>query len=370
VTAKITGAEYPLAKIFSSDFDYEIPPYQRPYAWTKDEAGELFDDLRNFYQTEQDDSYFLGSIVLIKEDGKPRSEVIDGQQRLTSLTILFSAIASSLTGEDQADFRSYVLEPGSPSQNLKPKPRLALRERDRAFFAKYVQGLHLDKLLALDKEQLENESQKNIYLNAGLFVDRLRESFGDDKVALIGFGSFLVLRCFLVSVSTPSQHSAFRVFSVMNSRGLDLLPTDIIKADLIGKIPTSAQRKYTERWEELEVQVGRKDFAELFGHIRMIYAKTKARRTLLEDFPEHVLNKEKSPQDLISNVIEPYADAYLVARNQSYLSTTNAAEVNQLLWWLNRIDNSDWFPAAIVYLAKKLSNQQDVLSFFEGLGTC
>lgn len=367
MTAKITGAEYPLAKIFSSDFDYEIPPYQRPYAWTKDEAGELFDDLLNFYQTEQDDSYFLGSIVLIKEDGKPRSEVIDGQQRLTSLTILFSAIASSLTGEDQADFRSYVLEPGSPSQNLKPKPRLALRERDRAFFAKYVQGLHLDKLLALDKEQLENESQKNIYLNAGLFVDRLRESFGDDKVALIGFGSFLVLRCFLVSVSTPSQHSAFRVFSVMNSRGLDLLPTDIIKADLIGKIPTSAQRKYTERWEELEVQVGRKDFAELFGHIRMIYAKTKARRTLLEDFPEHVLNKEKSPQDLISNVIEPYADAYLVARNQSYLSTTNAAEVNQLLWWLNRIDNSDWFPAAIVYLAKKLSNQQDVLSFFEGL---
>jgi hypothetical protein len=99
----------------------------------------------------------------------------------------------------------------------------------------------------------------------------------------------------------------------------------------------------------------------------MIYAKTKARRTLLEDFPEHVQSKEKSPQELISNVIEPYADAYLVARNQSYLSTTNAAEVNQLLWWLNRIDNSDWVPPAIVYLAKKLSNQQDVLSFFVGL---
>jgi Protein of unknown function DUF262/Protein of unknown function (DUF1524) len=367
VTAKITGAEYPLAKIFSSDFDYEIPPYQRPYAWTKEEAGELFDDLLTFYQAEQDDSYFLGSIVLIKQEGKPRAEVIDGQQRLTSLTILFSAITSSLTGEERADFRSYVLEPGSASQNLKPKPRLALRERDKAFFAKYVQGLQLDKLHALDPEQLENESQKNIYFNAKLFVDRLLESFGDDQVALIAFGSFLVLRCFLVSVSTPSQHSAFRVFSVMNSRGLDLLPTDIIKADLIGRIPSSAQHKYTEKWEELEVHVGRKDFAELFGHIRMIYAKTKARRNLLEDFPEHVQSREKSPQDLISNVIEPYADAYLVARNQSYLSTTNAAEVNQLLWWLNRIDNSDWVPATIVYLAKKLNNQQDVLSFFEGL---
>ncbi len=367
MTAKITGAEYPLAKIFSSDFDYEIPSYQRPYAWTTEQAGELFDDLLTFSRTEQDDSYFLGSIVLIKQEGKPRAEVIDGQQRLTSLTILFSAITSSLTGEERADFGSYVLEPGSASQKLKPKPRLALRERDRAFFAKYVQGFQLDKLLALDPEQLENESQKNIYFNAKLFVDRLQETFGDDQAAIIAFGSFLVLRCFLVSVSTPSQHSAFRVFSVMNSRGLDLLPTDIIKADLIGRIPASAQHKYTEKWEELEVQVGRKDFAELFGHIRMIYAKTKARRTLLEDFPEHVQSKEKSPQELISNVIEPYADAYLVARNQSYLSTTNAAEVNQLLWWLNRIDNSDWVPPAIVYLAKKLSNQQDVLSFFVGL---
>jgi hypothetical protein len=327
----------------------------------------LFDDLLTFYQTEQDDSYFLGSIVLIKQEGNPKAEVIDGQQRLTSLTILFSVITSTLSGEEQADFRRYVMEPGSASQDLKPKPRLALRERDRTFFAKYVQGLQLDKLLALDKEQLPNESQKNIYSNAKLFIDRLHESFGGDQTAIVAFGSFLVRRCFLVSVSTPSQHSAYRVFSVMNSRGVDLLPTDIIKANLIGRIPTPAQKKYTEKWEDLEVQTGRNDFAELFGHIRMIYAKTKARRNLLEDFRDQVQNKEKSPQDLISNVIEPYADAYLVARDQSYLSTTNASEINQLLWWLNRIDNSDWFPAAIVYLAKKNSNQEDVLAFFGGL---
>ena len=65
---KILGKEYPLSKIFSSDFDYYIPPYQRPYAWTEEEAGTLFDDLYDFYQTEEEDSYFLGSIVLIKEE--------------------------------------------------------------------------------------------------------------------------------------------------------------------------------------------------------------------------------------------------------------------------------------------------------------
>ena len=60
--AKIKGAEYSLAKIFSSDFDYEIPSYQRPYAWTTEEAGILFDDLYDFFKEENDDTYFLCSV--------------------------------------------------------------------------------------------------------------------------------------------------------------------------------------------------------------------------------------------------------------------------------------------------------------------
>jgi len=367
VNGKITGADYPLAKIFSSDFDYEIPSYQRPYAWTIEEAGELFDDLYSFYKSEQEDTYFLGSIVLIKEEGKPRAEVIDGQQRLTSLTILLAAITSFLSGEERADFLKYVREPGSVSQGLESKPRLALRGRDRKFFSKYIQELQLEKLFATDPAQLENEAQQNVYLNAKLFVDSISKEFGEDSKGIVAFGSFVVMRCSLVAVSTPTQQSAFRVFSVMNSRGLDLLPTDIIKANLIGTIPAPLQQKYTEKWEDLEVQTGRGDFAELFGHIRMIYAKTKARRTLLEEFKDHVQSEEKSSEDLISKVIEPYANAYLTAKKQNYLSTTNAAEINQILWWLNRIDNYDWFPVALVYLANQNSNQQQVLSFFESL---
>ena len=81
MSKKISGAEYPLAKVFSSDFEYVIPSYQRPYAWTVDQASELFDDLHDFYQNEKDEGYFLGSIVLIKEENRPYAEVIDGQQR-------------------------------------------------------------------------------------------------------------------------------------------------------------------------------------------------------------------------------------------------------------------------------------------------
>lgn len=82
MSKNLSGADYPLSKIFSSDFEYVIPPYQRPYAWTIDQASELFEDLHSFYQYEPDEEYFLGSVVLIKKENKPHSEVIDGQQRL------------------------------------------------------------------------------------------------------------------------------------------------------------------------------------------------------------------------------------------------------------------------------------------------
>jgi len=364
---KITGAEYPLAKIFSSDFDFVIPAYQRPYAWTDDQALELFDDLHSFYLAEpEDDSYFLGSIVLIKAEGKPASEVIDGQQRLTTLTILLSVITSLLDGEVRSDFEGYIREPGRLSQGISAKPRLSLRERDRVFFANYVQAFKFNELLALESAQLE-EPQQNIQRNARLLRDRLVSAFSNDTAGLIRFGAFLIQRCFLVVVSTPSKKSAFRVFSVLNSRGLDLLPTDIIKSDVIGNIVAEKQEDYTNTWEELEVKTGRAGFAELFNHIRMIYARAKAQRTLLEEFDEHLVKKSSSSEELISKVIEPYAVAYQIAKKNEYVSTTNASDVNGLLKWLNRIDNSDWMPCAILFLSTQKDSPEYVLWFFQKL---
>lgn len=353
MTKKISGAEFPLAKIFSSDFDYSIPSYQRPYAWTEVQAGELFSDLNDFFTKEKDETYFLGSIVLIKDEGKPHSEVIDGQQRLTTLTILLAALTTQFSGELRADFENYIREPGRASQGLQPKPRLALRERDRQFFADYVQSLKLRELVEWDPAQLDNESQRNVRRNAEVMLLRLKDAFGSDIERLCGFGAFLVQRCFLVAVSTPSQQSAFRVFSVLNSRGLDLLPTDIIKSDVIGGIKPARREAFTETWEELEVETGRDGFAEVFGHIRMIYAKEKARRALLEEFRERVIDKVASTEELVENVIAPYTQAYLIAKHCQYVSTLNAAEINALLKWLNRIDNSDWLPSAMRFLADK-----------------
>lgn len=367
MSKNISGAEYPLSKIFSSDFDYIIPPYQRPYAWTIDEAGELFDDLYDFYNTEKDDTYFLGSIVLIKEENKPFAEVIDGQQRLTTLTILIASIASKLSKENLTVFKKYIQELGNTFEGLPSKPRLSLRDRDKEFFAKYVQELKFEDLFKIDDKNLENEAQKNIKKNSQYLFEKISISFQDEQ-KLVKFAQFLINRCFLVAVSTPSQKSAFRVFSVMNSRGLDLLPTDIIKADIIGEIEKKYGKEkaseYTDKWEDLEVQTGRNGFNDLFSYTRMIFAQVKAKKALLEEFRSQVISGLDSPLKLIDSILEPYSESYQTIKKQQYVSTENAQDINILLRWLNRIDNSDWLAPSILFLSQQKDNSEYVLWFF------
>ena len=364
--SKITGKEYPLSKIFSEEFDYYIPAYQRPYAWTEEETETLFDDLLDFFQTEQADNYFLGSIVLIKDDDKPHADVIDGQQRLTTLTILFAVVASYLTGDNRSNCYKYLREPGNELEGLAPLPRLHLRQKDQDFFHKYIQNVKLAELAALDAESLPNESQQHIKANCALFIKKMDAVFGKDEKKVTEFCRFLVTRCYLVAVYSPSQQSAFRVFSVMNSRGLNLMPVDIIKSDIIGQIPKKEQQYYTDKWEDLEVQTSRSGFNEVFTHTSMIFAKAKAKQNLLEEFREAVLTKV-TPKELIDDILEPYAEAYTILVNKKYVAVKNAEQVNQYLFWLNKVGNSDWMPSAIRFMAEHKNDPDYVLWFMERL---
>ncbi|QSH99384.1 DUF262 domain-containing protein [Treponema phagedenis] len=366
MSSKITGKEYPLKEIFSKEFEYHIPAYQRPYAWTEEETGTLFDDLYDFFQNEQEDNYFLGSIVLIKEDGIPDAEVIDGQQRLTTLTILIAVIASYLTGDNKSNCNNYLREPGNDLEGLKPLPRLHLRKKDQDFFNKYIQNGNLSELILLYAATITTESQKHIQANCSLLIKKMDGAFDKDETKVTEFCRFLITRCYLVAVCTPTQQSAFRVFSVMNSRGLNLMPVDIIKSDVIGKIPEDEQQFYTDKWEDLEVQTTRSGFNDVFTHTRMIFAKSKPKRNLLDEYRKYVLEKI-SPKELINNILEPYVDTYIILVNRAYEATKNADEINQYLFWLNKIDNSDWMPVAIKFIAIHKNDSDYILWFIKKL---
>lgn len=365
VQNRITGKEYSISRIFSSDFDYYIPKYQRPYAWTKEEAGTLFDDLYKFYCENPKDNYFLGSIVLVKSETNSHAEVIDGQQRLTTLTILLACLAYTMSGNIQQNCLDYLRERGNDLEGLKPTPRLHLRDKDQPFFESYIQNLNLDKLLSINASEIKTEAQQRIYENCTLFLDNIKEKFQDKKL-LQSFCSFLVTRCYLVVVYTASQDSAFRVFSVLNSRGLDLQTTDILKSEIIGSIPEDQQQKYTDLWEELEIQTSRTGFNDVFMHIRTIFAKNKQKKSLLEEFKEYVSQKFE-PDNLIEKIIKPYTSAYNMLKKGNYPSNNNADKINNLLNWLNKFDNSDWLPVAMKFYTENYNDSEYILWFTQKL---
>ena len=136
--------EQPMAKIFSDDFAFSIPGYQRPYSWTTKHCGDLLDDLIDFMRTDGTGAggpnpYFLGSIVLIK-GLTPESEVVDGQQRLTTLTILLAVLRELAdNGKDRHELNAFVYEEGNEFSGAVDRYRLTLRSRDAEFFREHVQ---------------------------------------------------------------------------------------------------------------------------------------------------------------------------------------------------------------------------------------
>lgn len=344
---KLDAGEYPLGKVFSSDFEFSIPDYQRPYSWGTEQALQLLDDLDGALGRDPDEPYFLGSIVLVR-DGERHAEVIDGQQRLTTLSILFATLRDLTTSPDlSSELRDFVLEPGKITAGTKPKPRLTLRARDAKFFHDFVQRPdQIDKLTELDDNALANDAQRAIRDNALALRERLL-TWSEDK--LHSLAAMTGTRTFLVVVSTPDLASAHRIFSVMNARGLDLTPADIFKAQVVGAIDDDEQADYAKKWEDAEEDLGREGFAELFLHIRMVFAKERARRELLVEFPEQVLDPflETRAAEFVDDVLLPYAEAYEHLVNQDYEGGPAWQRVNAWLGRLIRLDNNDWRPPAL-----------------------
>lgn len=363
----LVAHEQSISKIFSDDYVFQIPGYQRPYAWTTEQSCELFDDLSDFMlkdggPVEDMPPYFLGSIVLIKAEANPSADVVDGQQRLTTLTILLAAIRASVNFKQAEEVTPLIYERGSAIRGTKDRFRLTLRERDVDFFQRYVQREDgFAELLQL-KDRV-SDSQTNIKTNAQLFANRLERLPEHERIRL---AQFIVTRCYLVVVATPDLDSAYRIFSVLNSRGLDLSATDILKAQVIGSIPEAQKTTYTKKWEDVEEDLTREVFGDLFSHIRMIYRKSKPKGTLLKEFNDHV-TEINHPVRFIDDVLLPMARAYEEISDASYESMAYAEEVNEHLRWLNRLEFTDWVPPALMFFARFRQKPDAMQAFFRDL---
>jgi hypothetical protein len=358
----IDAGEIQIGKLFTAEYDFAIPDYQRPYAWGKDEALQLLDDLQSALDRDTDEPYFLGSVVLVKEKGVSDAEVIDGQQRLTTLTILFAVLRDlAAVPTLSTDIQKFIEEPEVLWNDQPARPRLRLRDRDAKFFRQYVQTHDaIESLIRLSDNAVKTDAQKLIRDNAKALHDTLSKWSDDDRKRLF---VMVASRTFLVVVSTPDLNSAYRIFSVMNSRGRPLTPPDIFKSRVIGSIPQADRADYADLWEDLEEELGRDEFGDLFLYLRTIVSKARAERGLLVEFPEQVL-KPYLPADgkgFIDSLLEPYAVADQRLLNQDFAAEGRWDDVNAWLNRLSQIDNDDWRPAALW----ALKNHQDDPAFLD-----
>jgi Protein of unknown function DUF262/Protein of unknown function (DUF1524) len=366
MASPLSAHEQPISKIFGGDYVFEIPGFQRPYAWTVEQARDLFDDLWDAAKAqdpgEEFNPYFLGSVVLIKPENAPDCQVVDGQQRLTTITLLLSGLRANLSADEGRDITQLIYEKGSQILGTQDRFRLSLRSRDLEFFQNYVQREGgFAKLISLGEQS--SDSRKNLHKNALYFDQRLKELSVAERVSL---AQFIVTRCFLVVVSTPDLDSAYRIFSILNSRGLPLAPGDILKAEIVGAIEDSQRDAYTKKWEDLEESLGRDEFSELLSLIRMIYRKAKPKGTVLKEFREHVADNYK-PKKLIDDVIVPIGEVFAELTDAAYVSSEKAEIVNEHLRWLNRLEFNDWLPPALAFAVRHRNEPKKMEAFFRDL---
>ena len=361
----IEASEKPILDIFCDKYLFRIPSYQRPYAWTTEQTSELLADIRTACGEGGDvanaSPYFLGSIVLIKDPQRPEADVVDGQQRLTTLTILLSVLRDLAEPKIGAAIHNYICQTGDPIKGTSDVFRLTPRERDAEFFRATIQVEAGTKALP-DVRQFR-DARARMVENAMFLRDRLHGLSDDERRRLT---MYIAQRCYLVIVAASDQESAFRIFSVLNSRGLDLSPADVLKAEIIGALPADKQDAYTAQWEDIEDELGRERFADLFGHIRMIHRKQKMQGTLIAEFREFVPTR-KDPVKFIETELSPYADAYEEITDRAFESYQHADEINRQLAHLARLDNFDWQPPAIEVIARRRADPDFILRFVRDL---
>lgn len=369
-TRKLEAAEINVGKLLTSgDFEFVIPEYQRPYAWGAEESLQLLSDLLGALEMGTDEPYFLGSIVLVKSPSVARSEIIDGQQRITTLTLLLSLLRDLVANDDlRRSIHDLIEKPALEWDNQPARPRLTLRPRDNQFFYDYVQTVgNTAKLIELSDNIPETDSQRGLRDNAKVLHNELVQLSEEQLKDLF---RFIAGRAFLVTVSTPDLNSAYRIFSVMNARGLPLSPQDIFKSQVIGAIDEHEKQQYADRWEHLEESLGRDEFGDLFLYIRAIKARTRGVKSLLQEFPEQVLNAYL-PDDgrgFVREVLEPYARADIHLLAQDFQGEgPHWEQVNHWLKRLNQLDNNDWRPPALWALTEHSEDPELLVDFFTKL---
>lgn len=280
-----TPEHKPLDQLFSAGSTYRIPSYQRPYSWESlgksdrdSQVNQMWNDLWVFFSENQDNSteYFLGSMVIIADPKKSRTfEVIDGQQRLTTLILLLAAMRCLLIEQksdaaaETQDFYNRAIQTldrflfNEEGIGLVKKLKLKVERRIGTDYNRVLEdAIHcrncaeLDRLPAKVRSIADRYFRNRDYLSTELRRELLNpesgrmESDGLEKFNL--FFQFLEQRVAIVQIVTTEFSTAWRIFEILNNRGLPLSNLDLLRNLVLEELDAAGKQDGDELWDRLE----------------------------------------------------------------------------------------------------------------------
>jgi uncharacterized protein with ParB-like and HNH nuclease domain len=236
--SNITGTTIHLDGIghLLADSELRVPVYQRSFSWTPEEINELLSDLWESFRR-GDTEYFLGSVVLTGSPGEKPS-VVDGQQRLATISMIYAAIRDFL--KNRNDRRAeplanrYLFSLNFKTEEIEPK--LRLNETDDDFFRKVVlSGIAADGKIFTVSTDSHKRIRNGFQIVRDLIARYAKSSPKNEVASLIDWVDYLDKNAKVIVVRVPDEANAFIIFETLNDRGLDLSIADLLKNYVFGK---------------------------------------------------------------------------------------------------------------------------------------
>ena len=357
----VRAQESSVRMIFAPGEQLSMPPYQRSYSWGTNEANELLGDLVDSAETET--PHFVGAVVLIHGVENGVLEIVDGQQRLTTLTILLAVLRDLEPDKARAAaLHALIADDARPMLGEGANWRLTLNHMDGPFFRDSIQTPGATR--NLDKEPGESESQLRMVRNAAEFMRKLKEMTEEQRR---GLADVVMNRCALVRVVVGDKDQGFKVFRVLNTRGKEPDAHDIIKTELFqrARFTDKEAATYAERWAEHEAALGGSAFDDLLRQIRSVYDKS-SRGELVSAFPKAVLSKV-DPRKFLDDVLPRYVEAYRLITTGTVENGKHAKIIGDKLNQMRALDQNSWRAPALKFLVERGPDDPKAPEFFTSL---
>lgn len=357
----VRAQECAVSSLFAPGHALCMPPYQRSYSWGDTEARELLGDLLE--AAENGTSHFIGAIVLVRPGNGEPQEIVDGQQRLTTLTILLCVLRDLEEDEEQAALiDSLIRDNDRPLLGEEPRWRLALNHIDGPFFRETIQQPGAT-LLTTD-EPGESEGQRRMSGNAAAFLKELRNKPLKLRRRLV---EVIRDRCALVRVSVSDRAQGYGVFRVLNTRGKAPNNHDIIKTELFEQAQLNVDEadRYAREWLEHEARLGGDALDDLLKQIRFLYDKS-GKDSVIVGFRRAVTSKLNA-REFLDKTLPRYVEAFHEITTGQIEIGEHTEFVRAKLNQLRTLEHRNWRAPAMKFLVERRNDTQAIVPFFKYL---